>query len=165
MKYVEAPGDLKNLEHPLVFLAGGITNCEDWQAKVRKELTGPGTPNGTLLNPRRLSFPMNNPDAAEEQILWEQQALWMSDVISIWFAGGPSVQPIVMFEFGCHMGRYCIGGGPTKLIVSVDPGYKRKQDVYLQTKAHNFSLNGSWKVVLSDSLKQHTDNIRKAVTK
>jgi len=159
MQYVEAPGNIKNLAHPLVFLAGGITDCEDWQAVVREKLTGHGSPKGTLLNPRRAEFPIDNPDAAHEQIMWEHEALWMSDVITFWFAGGPSVQPIVMFEYGCHLGRYSIGGGPSKLLVGVHRNYKRRQDVLIQTEAHNRNLNGPWKVQPVQTLAKHIENI------
>jgi len=163
MKYTEAPTPLKNLERPLVFLAGGITNCEDWQKRVVEGLKKEGIEKGTILNPRRAEFPIHDPSAAREQILWEQEALWLANIISIWFAGGPSVQPIVMFELGCHLGRFCIGGGPDRLLVGVDPGYRRKQDVYIQLEAHSRNLNGPWKITPCDSLNQHIKNIAAAL--
>lgn len=159
MKYVEAVQPLKNLERPVIFLAGGITNCEDWQHKVLSELSTVNFKKGTVLNPRRENFPINDPGAAREQIMWEHEALWMADVVSFWFAGGESVQPIVMFELGCHLGRYCAGAGP-RILVGVDPSYKRRSDVYIQLEAHNQALQGSWKIFPCDSLKKHIDNIK-----
>ena len=165
MNYIEAPGPLENLQRPLVFLAGGITNCENWQEIVVAELTGAGSPKGSILNPRRAEFPMDKPEAAREQVMWEQAALWLSDVISFWFAGGESVQPIVMFEFGCHLGRYSIGGGPHRIVAGIDPTYKRKRDVELQLEAHSRSLNGPYKIIPVDSLDAHVENIRRAVAR
>ena len=66
MKYIEAletyepkPGEVS------LFLAGGISNCADWQKyfvdAFKKE-------NIVLLNPRRANFPVNDPEAADAQI-------------------------------------------------------------------------------------------------
>lgn len=150
MKYVEAPNSLKNLERPWVFLAGGITNCEDWQTPMTQELQGKVS-KGTILNPRRANFPMGDPSAAEKQIRWEHQALWRADVVAIWFAGGESVQPIVMFEFGGHLARRGLRQ-LRHLVVGVDPSYSRKADVELQLKAHNFCFNNPGLSSSSESL-------------
>lgn len=164
MRYIEAPTPLDDIQRPAVFLAGGITNCEDWQTPVAKTLFEDNKgKRGTIINPRRAEFPIDDPSAAEEQILWEHRALWMSDVVSIWFAGGESVQPIVMFEFGCHMGRFCVGGGPHRITIGVDPGYKRKQDVELQIKAHSISLRGSYRIVPVYTLEEHISRIQSAL--
>jgi hypothetical protein len=162
MLYLEAPVSTKGIDRPAVFLAGGITDCEDWQKTVVEELRK-DVQKGTILNPRRAEFPMDDPSAAAQQIMWEQTALWAADVIAIWFAGGSSVQPIVMFEFGCHLGRYCIGGGPKKLLVGIDPKYKRKQDVELQLRAHDSVLNGPWKIIPTTSLDDHILSIKKVL--
>jgi len=163
MLYVEAPAKLENLARPFVFLAGGIVGCEEWQTEVSDALCR-GYNKGTVLNPRRKNFPINDPMAAREQIGWEHGALWTSDVISYWFAGGESVQPIVMFELGCHLGRYCIGGGPLRLVVGVDPKYVRKADVEIQLEMHSRTLNGQWVVgVTSHTLKGHVESILNAV--
>jgi len=158
MKYVEAPNSIEGMARPAIFLAGGISNCEDWQREVSSRVCAEVT-RGTLLNPRRADFPIDDPGAAEGQINWEQQALWASDVVSFWFAKGTSVQPIVMFELGCHLGRYCIGGGPKRILVGIDPEYARKQDVILQIQAHARSLNGPWIIVPHFSLKEHIEKI------
>ena len=67
-KYIEKPGDVR------CFLAGGICNCPEWQQEVIKYLrefdVDKNHPNNELIifNPRRESFPINNPDVTEEQI-------------------------------------------------------------------------------------------------
>jgi hypothetical protein len=145
MQYIEAPRPLKNISRPTVFLAGGIRGCEDWQTVVMKDVCA-SVGKGSLLNPRRKDYPNDEVDVMAEQINWEQEALWLSDVIAFWFAGGESPQSKALFELGCHLARYCLGGGPKKLIVGVDPGYLYKSIVELQLKAHSRSLDTPWKV-------------------
>ncbi len=59
-----------------VFLAGGITNCPDWQSVVCKYLM---PFDGTIIyNPRRVIW---TPDiSSEEQIVWEYRHLESADV-------------------------------------------------------------------------------------
>ena len=124
MEYVEAPdkytGDL-----PTVFLAGGITDCPDWQQEAVGILAHTDL---ALLNPRRRNFPIHDPLAAFEQIEWEFEALNDADVILFWFAASRSVQPIALYELGRHAVRN------TRLIVGADPGYPRRQDVEIQLR-------------------------------
>lgn len=51
---------------PSVFLAGGITNCPQWQQEVIDRLQGYEI-ECTILNPRRANFPIGDPSAAREQ--------------------------------------------------------------------------------------------------
>lgn len=124
MEYVEAPnkytGDL-----PTVFLAGGITDCPDWQQEAVGILAHTDL---ALLNPRRRNFPIHDPSAAFQQIEWEFEALNDADVILFWFAASQSVQPIALYELGRHAVRN------TRLIVGADPGYSRRQDVEIQLR-------------------------------
>ena len=134
--YVEAQEDVRTARRPYptfkVFLAGGITGCQDWQAEVvarLKLLVGYGKdicPNILLMNPRRANFPIHDPNAAPEQIKWEYSHLRQADAISFWFAP-ETVQPIVLFEYGYWLGEH------KPLIVGCDPAYPRRQDVLIQT--------------------------------
>jgi len=121
--YVEAPVAYTGAG-PSLFLAGGITDCSDWQAEARKRLAGSGF---DLLNPRRANFPMDDPGAAEEQITWEHDHLRKADAILFWFPAG-AVQPIALYE----LGAWSMTGKP--LFVGADPGYARRPDVEIQTK-------------------------------
>ena len=160
MIYIEAPQPLSNIPRPAVFLAGGITGCHDWQCSVSMALVDVEGVRGSILNPRRANFPMGDPEAGREQIMWEYRALWEADVIAFWFASGMSDQPIAMFELGVHLTRYSLGMGPKRLIVGCDPSYKRKFDVYAQLEANNRSIEGSLKtVVTSETIKDHATNI------
>lgn len=156
MQYVEAPTDLKNMEcrwpHPWVFVAGGITNCPPWQWKLCDMLDD--FQYGTLFQPRREDFPIDDPSAAEQQIKWEKKALWNCDVFSIWFSAGESVQPICMFELGTHSTRALASYDALQVAVGVEPGYKRAQDVEIQMSLIHRNLE------ISDSLEQHAKAIK-----
>lgn len=122
MTYIEAPEEYTGAQ-PAIFLAGGITDCPDWQAEARALLT---SDHWAVLNPRRTDFPIHDPSAAADQIDWEYRHLARSDVILFWFAAGPSVQPIALYELGRHA---ALGA---RLAVGTDPGYLRRADVELQ---------------------------------
>jgi len=137
---------------PWVFLAGGITDCPDWQQDLRRLLAGGP---GTMLNPRRANFPIHDPNAAKEQITWEFLALNQADVFSMWFSDGPSVQPICMYELGRHLARWETKQITSlKVCIGVEPGYSREQDVRIQS-----ALVGNFKI--ATTLEEHAENILK----
>ena len=110
-----------------LFLAGGITNCPDWQKEMIGELAGNGDLN--MFNPRRPSFPIDDPNAAPEQIAWEYKYLEECPFVLFWFSRG-SLNPIVLYELGMWG-----NSRPDKTIfVGADPEYQRKQDVVIQTR-------------------------------
>jgi hypothetical protein len=119
----------ETLQQPIIFLAGGITSCPDWQAEIIELLRDV---QGTLLNPRRANFPIHDPNAAFEQIQWEYIAMnqW-ADAISFRFSVG-SLNPIVLFELGCHSVRLDLYGVPITIFVGVHTDYERRQDVEIQ---------------------------------
>jgi hypothetical protein len=109
-----------------VFLAGGITNCPDWQKKMINLLSD--IPDIVIYNPRRKNFPMDDPNAAEVQITWEYNYLKSCDALLFWFSRG-SLNPIVLYELGKHL-----NSSDKKGVIGIDPEYERKQDVEIQTK-------------------------------
>ena len=111
---------------PWLFLAGGITGCEDWQARIVKLLDTVGW-GGTILNPRRFNFPMGDPTAADAQIAWEHMMLRAADEIVFWFCS-ETVQPIVLYELGAWSMT------TKRIFVGVNEFYERRQDVMLQTQ-------------------------------
>lgn len=121
MIYVEAPNKILD-DKTGIFLAGGITGCPDWQADLLKMLDGI---DAVIYNPRRKNFPINDPNAAYDQIKWEYDMLRKADIISFWFCK-ETMCPIVLFE----LGAWSMTGKP--IIVGVDPKYQRKQDVEIQ---------------------------------
>ena len=115
------------------FLAGGITNCWDWQSAVIDELSKfDDTDKLVVFSPRRENFPIDDPNAAQEQINWEFNYLHMADIFSMYFASSESVQPICMYELGVHLTRFDLDDFPLECVVSVEEGYKRKDDVIIQ---------------------------------
>lgn len=145
---IEAPKEvysIQNNNNIKMFLAGGITNCPDWQSYIVNELKD--ISNLTIYNPRRKNFPINDATASEEQITWEFEHLRDADLLFFWFAKG-SLNPIVLYE----LGMWC--NSTDKLaIIGIDPGYERKQDVIIQTKLARPN------VVFFDSLSEMIEEI------
>jgi len=128
MDVITAPEKIPgNVSRPTVFLAGGITNCPNWQREIIEMLKDV---QGTILNPRRENFPVGDPNSAVEQITWEFNAIEMCDIFSIWFCAGPSDQPICMYELGRNLLKRedC----PDQVLIGIEPGYKREMDVRIQ---------------------------------
>lgn len=123
-KTITAPESFEENGELKLFLAGGISNCPDWQSEMIDKLSDTKL---NLFNPRRKNFPMDDPDAANEQITWEFNWLKRADVISFWFSEG-SMNPIVLYELG-------MWGNSRKIpiFIGVHPKYERLQDVMIQT--------------------------------
>lgn len=127
MIYIEAPKSWARgplLRNKSLFMAGGITGCPDWQKDMVAALNHTEL---VLLNPRRANFPMNDPMAAFEQIRWEHIALRIADAVLFWFCKA-TLCPIVLYELGS---RSMVQQQP--IFVGIEPGYKREQDVRIQT--------------------------------
>lgn len=115
-----------------VFLAGGITNCANWQKEVIEELE---FTNVSIFNPRQENFDITNTLASHNQIEWEFNRLEQMDIFSMYFCDSESVQPICMYE----LGRYVVrmqnrfpSDWQKRIVVSVEDGYKRTTDVVTQ---------------------------------
>ena len=97
MRYIEAVSEYIRQEgDKSLFIAGGITDCPDWQQDIVKLLSDTDI---TLLNPRRSNFPIHDPNAALEQIAWEHEMLRCARAISFWFPK-ETICPIVLYELG-----------------------------------------------------------------
>lgn len=105
MIYIEAVSDLNEANQgeasllPRLFLAGGITNCPDWQSSLISLIDHLPI---VVFNPRRANFPYGNKQESEKQILWEAHALKQSDAVSFWFPK-ETVCPITLFELGAML--------------------------------------------------------------
>lgn len=121
MWYIEAPTEFIQ-NRPAIFLAGGISDAEDWQHAFVRLL-----PDGdySILNPRRRDFPQGDPLVQTEQIEWEHQHLQKADLVTFWFPP-QTLCPIALFE----LGTCCSAGTP--IAVGADPGYARRFDVWAQ---------------------------------
>jgi hypothetical protein len=122
MHYIEALQTYQGTETSL-FLAGGITNCPHWQIDLVARLQDVPL---VLLNPRRTCFPIEEPNAAHEQIAWEYAHLRQASAIAFWFPG-ETLCPITLYELGAWSMT------EKKLFVGVHPKYERREDVGIQT--------------------------------
>lgn len=131
MKYIEAPNewDQEVDSVPSVFLAGGIVDCVDWQSDIVQRLA---THDIAILNPRRLNFPIDDPNAAKEQIRWEYDALRAVDMISFWFSS-ETLNPIVLYELGTWTAFHYANGGTPSIVIGIHVDYKRRVDIEIQT--------------------------------
>ena len=156
MQVITAPEPLVDPREPTVFLAGGITNCPWWQDDLIAMLANY---EGYIYNPRRRNFPIEDPNAAQEQITWEFEALNRCRVFSMWFCSGESDQPICQYELGRHLVRFDYTNALEQVVIGVEPGYRREQDVRIQTSLVNSKLGTR----ISSSLEEHAANIAKAL--
>lgn len=125
MKYIESPQKIPSKRDvEMMFMAGGITGCPDWQKDMVRMLGDTGL---ALLNPRRADFPIGDPGAAREQITWEYRALREAEAILFWFPK-ETICPIVLYE----LGAWSMTEKP--VYVGVHPEYQRRQDVEIQTR-------------------------------
>lgn len=126
MTIYTAPAPLPNLHHP-IFLAGGISNCPNWQSIMENMLTAELGQTVDLLNPRRDDYP-DTEAGAVQQIEWEHDALHRSEVVLFWFPKD-TLCPITLFELGTFAQRKNI-----PIFVGTDPDYARKLDVITQLR-------------------------------
>ncbi len=120
MKYIEAPNVFSG-DGISLFLAGGISNCYDWQKDLVSLLKDTEI---TLLNPRRANFVLT-PENEEEQIKWEFEYLDKTDATSFWFPE-ETVCPVTLYE----LGKQTRANKP--IFVGVHNNYSRKRDVIIQ---------------------------------
>lgn len=122
--YLEAPSYLDSIEHKSLFIGGGISNCEDWQAPLCDKLLH--STSLQLFNPRRSSFDISKIKESEIQIKWEHYYLHQADMILFWFPK-TSICPITLFEYG-----YWLAKGK-KIYLGIEKGYPRQFDLEYQT--------------------------------
>src|SRR5262245_64999987 len=119
MNYIEAPDEFVGGGRA-VFLAGGISDAEDWQSQVVRSL---GNLDATVLNPRRAHFPAGDAEESRRQIGWEHRHLRRADLVAFWFPS-QTLCPIALFELGA-----CCSAGAV-LVVGGDQRYGRRFDRY-----------------------------------
>lgn len=125
MRYVEAPEEHDGHGGLCVFLAGGISDCPDWQRAATAALDDLDI---TVFNPRRNNFPLHDPNAEAAQVAWEYRQLRRADLVMFWFPDSPTNhQPIALYELGTLVGQ-----GSASLIVGTDSGYVRRTNTVTQ---------------------------------
>lgn len=131
MKVITAPEyySPKN-DEVCVFLAGGITNCDDWQQEViyyLKHIPKNKIDRLVIFNPRRIKWPKDGDlDEIRRQIHWEADYIRSADIFSMYFTNTEkSDQPICFYELGKYLGT-------ARKIISYQEGFKRAFDVDIQ---------------------------------
>lgn len=172
MRVITAPEFYIPQEHDItVFLAGGITNCPDWQSKVIKDLNVDNyyLESLVIFNPRRENFPIWDKSAAYAQIEWEYQMLERCNIFSMYFSSGESDQPICMYELGRNILRMQMrfpADWQDRIVISVEDDYIRKQDVLVQTElATQNQIFVNTQISPRACLADHVDNIAMAFKK
>jgi len=127
MKVLKAPEEFTPWGCPVIFLAGGISNCPNWQEEatdfIQKNF---GYKDFVLVNPRRDDFNMADPSMSIAQIHWEHKMLELADAVFFWFPKD-TLCPITLYELGVYTNV------KKDLIIGCDPEYKRRIDVIEQT--------------------------------
>lgn len=126
-RYIEAPHYHLIEDEPTLFLAGGITNCRDWQTEAVNHLTRL-YPWVTILNPRRADWPGGqDTQEAYRQIKWEHFHLRIAKHVLFWFSHETD-NPITLLELGYWM------NSNKPITVGMDTTYRRRFDVETQLK-------------------------------
>ena len=137
--------ELYDEKYVKVFLAGGISNCRDWQSEVIEELNKyHGLENLIIFTPRRKDFDITDPTATDKQIEWEFKYLEHMDIFTMFFCDSESVQPICMYELGrniVRMQQRFPKDWKNRIIIAAEDGYARKDDVKTQTL---LATQGEW---------------------
>lgn len=134
MIYIECPASLteknKTSKNKL-FLAGGVSNCRDWQKEVVSQLF---VFDLVVINPRRKIFDISNKPLTIEQIYWEFEMLATADIVSFFFCRETQC-PITLYE----LGRSTTSN--KKLFVGMDEDYSRRIDVEIQLSLARPEIN------------------------
>lgn len=164
MKVITAVENYEKQEGDIFcFLAGGITNCWEWQDAViealEKNYIARNAKNLIILNPRRKNFPINDPNASDEQIAWEFNNLEQMDIFSMYFCGNTqSDQPICFYELGRNLNRFATSGNDS-IVITVESDFKRVKDVEIQT---NLAIKNSNNISI-EQINSEEDRKRSAI--
>lgn len=149
MKIVQSPKKLTQNQldatYTSLFLAGGISNCPNWQETMCERLKSytqgnadffNHPTNSVVFNPRRKGDLVKNGADAKTQILWEHRYLLEATEILFWFPK-ETLCPITLFELGKYAQYYknLYGGfACNHFFVGIHPEYQRKFDLEVQLK-------------------------------
>ena len=141
-KYIEAPHfslDVACLNpSDNLFLAGSITGAHDWQKEMafKRYFPYPSLIDVfNVFNPRRADFDTSDPNVEKEQITWEYHCIHHCHHILFWFAP-ETLAPITLFELGSALNTH----KHENIYIGIDPQYKRKNDVIIQTSLRDERL-------------------------
>ena len=121
-----------------LFLAGGISNCPNWQALMLSSLSDLAI---SVANPRRDAYDYAMDEA--RQVEWEHHALNRSKCVSFWFPE-ETLCPITLFELGRFASQT-----QTPIFVGLHPRYGRHVNVTTQLRlarpGQKYRLRTAWR--------------------
>jgi len=139
MKEIKAPNSYENEGVPFIFLGGSIEmgEAEEWQNRVVSALNDC---NVTVLNPRRDNWNTTVKQSIDdpeffEQVSWELDALWNSNLIVFYFDPNTKA-PITLMELG-------LMANENNVIVCCPDGYWRKGNVEIVCERYEIPLVNS----------------------
>lgn len=133
-----------------VFIAGGISDCPDWQAAVCDAIAAELP--YAVINPRRNNWDMKaHREESIKQITWEFMHLDYSKHILFWFPS-ETLCPITLLELGKYLARTDV-----ELTIGTHPNYGRRLDVEVQTKLERPSITiwDNLDSMVADFIQQH----------
>lgn len=131
-KYIEAPDNNPTLDFAKsIFLAGSISNSDDWQKDTSKTLL----PHLNVVNPRRANYNCDDSSLERGQITWEYNKLRECGILLFYFHH-QTLNPITLFELGAAMERK-----KQYIYICVHPCYQRKNDVVIQAELKGFTVS------------------------
>lgn len=135
MRAVKCPEEyVKESKDYVIFLAGGITGCKDWQQEATRMFDGANYGYGfkdlVIINPRRDDFDTSDPRNSIKQIEWEHKYLMMADEVLFWFPK-EGMCMITLFELGKML------GSKKRISIGCHPDYIRALDVHHQIRLIN----------------------------
>lgn len=161
-QYIEAPNKVKIRNSLSIFLAGGISNCEDWQSKASKALSRQDYL--TVVNPRRNDWKMDKNEVEESviQIAWEFDYIRRVSDVLFWFTDD-TLQPITLYELGAALERnhkyWDESENPQgqRIFLGADKAYKRLLDVKVQAKlvGYKWEIRDNLETLLKDVVQYH----------
>lgn len=144
-RYIEAPEYSAEIAclppSECIFLAGSITGAHDWQKEFVFEMRSKFPLGRRLIeqfnvfNPRRVDYSCLDPAIEREQIIWEYQCIHQCEHILFWFSH-ETLAPITLFELGSALNTH----QHKNIYIGIDPEYKRKGDILIQTDLRNLSI-------------------------
>lgn len=163
MRFVRSPEERDQNSSVTIFMAGGISNCPNWQDEFQEKILSKyqEDPQITFVNPRRIGDLAKDGNTAREQILWEERYLDEADYIIFWFPK-ESVCPITLFELGKHAQRFTSILGPvvTKYLnVGMDPEYPRRFDLEVQLPLIEASFASEFSYSIDDFVDKVASNL------
>lgn len=118
----------ESFERIPVFLAGGISNCPNWQDQAIGVIN---LDKFDVINPRREGDLAKDGAEARRQIEWEHRGLRESVIALFWFPK-ESICPITLLEYGRMLERADTHG--VRIIAGYDFDYQRGFDLEVQTQ-------------------------------